>query len=163
MTGVLNTTHTIELKGALPAGCTPEKAIALLHDHEYMIRLDKNLDRYETNEAPKKEPEAVDAALKPCGETKLYLIHDNVKNVPGGIWDSKVDSSAEYTNLESGIFILSRPPMGIVSRGKWLVQGGELVVVTEISCSKLLLPVVKSGYKENLDGMFDAILKKLAA
>ncbi len=76
-----------------------------------------------------------------------------------------MDSSAKYTDLESGLFVFSESPMGIHSVTMFTVQDGtaglELVCEAVVSCSKFLIPVVRAGYNENLEHLHSSIMKKL--
>ncbi len=165
---VFETTFDVMLSGDLPGEVTREQALAILHDHDFIIHCDKNLSKYEEDtDSEDVKPTEVNASFKPTARTRCYKIHDVVKNIPGGIWDSKVDSSAEYTDLESGLFVFSKSPMGIHSDTSFVVQdsaaGLKLICKAEVSCSKLLVLVVKAGYKENLEHLHSTIMKKLVA
>ncbi|PVI03003.1 hypothetical protein DM02DRAFT_626223 [Periconia macrospinosa] len=164
MLKAFNSTDKISLKSTLPGGVTAEKALAVLHDHDFMIRCDRNLENYEDiTHSGKSRPKPVDAALKPTASTKCYNIHDYVNNIPGGIVNPKVDSNVEYTNLEDGLFIVAMAPLGVVSSCRWKFEAGELLIDLTFSCSKLLLPMVRSGFKENIEHINDTILRTLSA
>ena len=63
---VLNTTAELEHRTPLPPGTTIEAAIALLRDHDYLIKLDPELASYKEDAPP--------AGANP--KTKFYSITD---------------------------------------------------------------------------------------
>lgn len=82
-------THTTK-QIRLPAGTTKSAAVAVLHDHDTVIRFDPNLIEYSTL------PSAT-------ATTKTYSVIDNVDNMPKALGLDKSTSTQELTNNEDGI------------------------------------------------------------
>ena len=134
----------------LPQGTTTEQAIRLLlHDHEFFLRCDPHLVKFEsiTPEADKK-PTLPDA-IEGTGETRCYKVTDLVHTLPAGLWDSNVVSTYEMTNLSNGVFVRILSPMSVAMDTIWTIRDGpedgslELVEDVNINCSKLLIGTVK--------------------
>lgn len=165
---VLDGTVDYTWNAALPSSVTKEAAVSLLHNHDFIIRCDKNLSKYDDVTATStQKPGPVSKDLNPVGATKCYKIIDVVQNVPGGIWDSNSETLGEYTDLESGLFVNSKSPLAIRIETRFGVQEGgsdgglQLACRSEVFASKVLLPVIKGSCKENLDGLFAKIVEKL--
>ncbi|KAK3335749.1 hypothetical protein B0T19DRAFT_407341 [Cercophora scortea] len=133
----------------LPQKASREQAIAMLHDHEFFLRCDPLLAKFEVvaqETATPQLPEEVHA--RAIGETISYNVTDVVHAIPAGIWDTNVVSTYEFTNMNNGVFVRIKSPMSIVMDNRWEIQGEddalELVEDTAISCSRLLLGIMKS-------------------
>jgi hypothetical protein len=131
-----------------------------------LIRCDPNFSEYsEINASQKAE---VPERFQPIADTKHYKITDIVNTVPGGIWDSNIDSIAEYTNVENGIFIRTRSPLSVVIETEWSIKDTnngdiELIRHTMISCSRVLFNIVKGQCEANLLAMHQAITERLSS
>ncbi|KAH6650295.1 hypothetical protein F5144DRAFT_555830 [Chaetomium tenue] len=103
---------------------------------------------------------------------ECYRVTDIVHAIPAGIWDTNVVSVFEITDIEEGWFVRIRSPLSVVMETFWRVrevaggaggagagesgdedgEGGEgeagpgleLVEEITISCSRLLMGIVKS-------------------
>ncbi|EAQ92854.1 hypothetical protein CHGG_01089 [Chaetomium globosum CBS 148.51] len=101
---------------------------------------------------------------------ECYRVTDIVHAIPAGIWDTNVVSVFEITDIEDGWFVRIRSPLSVVMETFWRVrevagagagagesggegdEGGEgeagpgleLVEEITISCSRLLMGIVKS-------------------
>lgn len=120
----------------------------MLHDKDFFINCDPHLAKYEaTGEvADPKLP----ARAKAMGPTCSYKILDVVPNVPKAIWGSEVQSTYEFTDVENGLFCRIKSPLNVLMEALWEIRdaedgdGLELVEDADISCSKLLVGLVKS-------------------
>ncbi|KAK3904616.1 hypothetical protein C8A05DRAFT_31593 [Staphylotrichum tortipilum] len=91
---------------------------------------------------------------------ECYRVTDIVHAIPAGIWDTKVVSTYEFTDIEDGLFVRIRSPMSVTMETFWRVReaggggevegsgsGGEkgLELVEEVTmrCSRLLVGIVK--------------------
>lgn len=87
-----------------------------------------------------------------------YHVTDIVHAIPAGIWDTKVESTYEFTDIQDGLFVRIRSPLSVVMDTVWEVRevpaqagevaGLELVENLTIQCSRLLVGIVK-GQCEN--------------
>lgn len=140
------------MKTKLPKDATQKQGIAMLQDREFFINCDPVLDKYELV-----EKDVADAALpagrpgvKPLGATAAYKVTDIVENIPKGVWGSSVESRYEFTDVERGVFCRIKSPLSVRMDALWEIreaedgEGWELVEESDISCSKLLMGIVKS-------------------
>ena len=99
---------------------------------------------------PDKKPTGpIPESIKPTGSGEdIYSVTDLVHAVPAGLWDSNVVSVYEFTDTEDGVFVRIRSPLSVVLDTIWSITGedGSLEMVEEatITCSRLLVPFVKS-------------------
>src|SRR6201995_2380738 len=164
---VLNTTANLHHRTVLPANATKEKALAIFRNHDNLIRLDPDLQNYETMPAePSDSP-----------QTKRYNITDVMHTLPRGLWDTTVSFSAEITDIDDGVEWVVRAPLGLVQKSIWTVEpaaekdteaegeafDGRWVLVedVEITCSRLLLGTVKGKCEENWRGVHQRWIQKL--
>lgn len=139
------------MKTKLPPGATLQHGVAMLHDREFFIHCDPCLDKYELLEKEMAgDPELPAERLgqnKPLGATTAYKIVDIVENIPKGIWGSTVESRYEFTDIERGLFLRIKSPLGVVMDTVWEIKEGgeglEIVEDAEIRCSRLLAGIVK--------------------
>lgn len=88
-------------------------------------------------------------------------------SIPSYIHDPIVKVSIEITDVERGIDLDVRPPLGIVQKGRWRVegeQGGELMLVvwTEVECNRVLMGIMKGkveGQKKRVGERYFEALK----
>ncbi|KAL9620297.1 MAG: hypothetical protein Q9160_005196 [Pyrenula sp. 1 TL-2023] len=140
---VFTTTSKLSHRFPLPpTGSFPSAAVAILHDHDWAIRLDPELDTYTlaTNNIEKGE----------MLRTKTYNVVDHMGGIPKSIHDAKVNMEIQITDVDEGVDFLIHAPMGVVQRAQWRVtddaeKPGEwqLVAETEITCSRLLMGIIK--------------------
>lgn len=136
----------------------------MLHDHEFFLQCDPHLSKFEKlkPDEPPAIPDAIKAQVTPGSETKSYSVTDIVHTIPAGIWDSNVVSTYEITNTTSGLFVRIKSPLSIVMDTTWEIKAGEdgalgIYEGIEITCSRLLLGIVKS----QCEGGWDQIHAKL--
>lgn len=107
---------------------------------------------------------------------KLYEVVDHV---PNPAWSSSVVSNEEFVDFKDGLWVRIRSPLSVVMETRWTIrerksagdngegegegegeEGGlELVEDVTISCSKLLLGIVKG----QVDNNWREIHRKIAA
>ncbi|KAH7317259.1 hypothetical protein BKA65DRAFT_466228 [Rhexocercosporidium sp. MPI-PUGE-AT-0058] len=166
---MLNSTTKFTRTASLPSSCTRSTAMALLQNYEFMINCDSNLSSYKpvTNPA---NPPTIPSHLKSktTSSTKTYAIYDKVENIPGGIWKSDVECIVEYTDLETGLFMKGKSPLSIVIETEWNVKenaggngGLELVYESLVSCSKLIIGIIKGTLEKNLVEMMEKVVAEL--
>jgi len=152
----------------LPEKATREQAIATLNDHGFFLGCDPHLSTFEileTSDPPPALPEVVKE--QGTGEkTASFRVTDIVHAVPAGLWDTKVVSTYEITNVKDGIFARIKSPLSIVMDTWWQVKKGEdgaleLVEEIEINCSRFLVGIVRSQCENGWAKIHAKILKRL--
>ncbi|KAJ4337230.1 hypothetical protein N0V87_004903 [Didymella glomerata] len=110
----LSSTATLHHVTHLPSSVTHSHALACLHNHDLLIRLDPELAHYETLPSSASAP-----------NTKRYKVTDNMHTLPKGLWDTTVTFEADITDTEDGIEWIIRAPLGLVQRTTWRVVKRE--------------------------------------
>lgn len=72
----------------------------------------------------------------------------SVRNeVPNPVFDSNVQTTYTFVDLEDGLWYWASSPMGVTNEGLWSVREGanglELLVSVQVDCNMMLKPVVK--------------------
>lgn len=107
------------------------------------------LAKYDLIEKELADPALPKDRVKALGPTSVYKIVDNVENVPKGIWGSSVESRYEFTDVERGLFCRIYSALSITMDALWEIRdaedgdGLEVVADADITCSRLLLGIVK--------------------
>ena len=169
---MLNTTASLTHTTVLPKGTTRPQAVALVQDHEHFIKCDPHMISYKTKTpetAPAPLPEWVSAKWKLVDGAKppvVYEVTDRISALPKGLWDSDVVSTSEFWDLEDGVFVRLHSPLSILMETVWSVRhgdGGDLELVEDvlISCSRLLVGIVKGQCDSNWKGIHGNVVKKL--
>lgn len=140
---VLETTAKLHHETIFPSDITRTQAIAALHDHEVLIKMDPHLVSYTSLPSSPSTP-----------ETKIYKVLDKMEQIPKALWSQDVHSDLQYTNLPNGIRTNVKAPLGLVMDTHLIVEerpGGQLVITedVEIKCSRLMMPVVKGQCEAN--------------
>ncbi|KAI2465065.1 hypothetical protein F4781DRAFT_435797 [Annulohypoxylon bovei var. microspora] len=181
-TGTAKLSNTSPIPAAEGAGdrITREAAVALLHDHGFFLRTEPH---YVSHRAlPPQQPSdnvsaatargayALPAGLEPLGSPAVKL-YEVVDHVPNPVWSSSVVSTEEFVDCADGLWVRIRSPLAVVMETRWTVrerEGGEegegaleLAEDVEISCSKLLLGIVKTQVESNWRGIHANIIKRL--
>ncbi|CAK7211003.1 hypothetical protein SBRCBS47491_000970 [Sporothrix bragantina] len=166
-----STTANLRHTTLLPAGTDKTQAVkTILQDHKAFIQCgphsvdceevvgDEAAKLAATALASQKEhplPDEVQAVVEAYpkdanGKTfTVYRVTDIVQTLPAGLWDSKVVSTYEMTDTESGVYVRIRSPMSIVMDTTWTIvkaeNGEQLELIEEIViyCSRLLMGTVK--------------------
>ncbi|KAH9908915.1 hypothetical protein F4778DRAFT_776083 [Xylariomycetidae sp. FL2044] len=117
--------------------------------------------------------------LRICGEEEgeggkgekvdVVKLYDVVDIVPNPVWSSNVVSREEFVDTADGLWVRIRSPMGVVMETTWSVnvregKGEELELVEQVkvSCSKLLLGIVKTQIEGNWKGIHGKIIERAA-
>ncbi|KAI1142891.1 hypothetical protein F5Y05DRAFT_366548 [Hypoxylon sp. FL0543] len=163
---------------------TKEAAVALLHDHDFFLKCEPHYVSHRTL-APQQPDANVDASaakrayqlppgLEPLGSPAVKL-YEVVDHVPNPVWSSSVVSKEEFVDFRDGLWVRIRSPLAVVMETKWTIrersgaggeqeeeEGGlELVEDVDISCSKLLLGIVKAQVDDNWKGIHGKIVDRL--
>ncbi|EEU48668.1 uncharacterized protein NECHADRAFT_102381 [Fusarium vanettenii 77-13-4] len=164
---MFRTTAQIRHVSAIPAGIPPSKGVEMLHDHEFFIKCDPHMIKFEALQTPQDPAPAPPPGGQPVvASPKCYSITDRVHALPAGLWDSDVVSNAEFFNLESGVFIRMRGPMGMVLETVWQIEEAEdgrceIVEDVVIACSRLLVGVVKGSCEDGWKGVHGKMVERL--
>jgi hypothetical protein len=102
----------------LSSGTNRATAVAFLHDHAGMIRLNPLVIRLQKTTPP---PDA-SADEYNCD---WYEITDEISYLPGGLYKGEVTYKACFNDLPNGIQTHTFAPAGLDLRGKWIVGGNE--------------------------------------
>jgi hypothetical protein len=123
----------------------------MLSDREFFLSCDPHLAKFEalSPATPPEVPEATRAQARGDGKTDVFSVTDIVHAIPAGLWDTNVVSTYEFTNIAEGVFVRIKSPMSIVMDTVWEIKpdaDGKLELVEDIaiSCSRLLIGVVRS-------------------
>lgn len=177
MQAALNTTAKLHHVTPLP-GVSFEAALEKIHDHDLLIRLDPELDHYETLPCEESAP-----------KTKRYKVTDHMHTLPKGLWDTTVTFEAQMTDTDNGLEWVIKAPLGLVQQTRWSIMrsahvekgehagdegrvggaqgddsGGSewsLVEEVEIRASRLLVGTVKSKCEQNWRGIHAKFLGHL--
>jgi hypothetical protein len=166
-----NTTATLHHVTTLPSGTTFDATIALLQNHDLLIKLDPEHASYETlPPAPSDSP-----------NTKRYKVTDHMHALPKGLWDSTVTFESHITNLDDGVEWFVKAPLGLVQKTTWRLVRSEdvgkgketvwegegkegewcLVEDAEIRASRLLVGTVKGKCESNWRGIHERFIGHL--
>lgn len=156
---MLNGTASLQHISACPDSTTAAQGIALLHDHEFFIQCDPHMIKYEkmAQQPPLPLPIPEARSRSAISEPVRYQVTDKVHALPAGLWDSEISSHYEFINIDQGVFVRIRSPMGITMETVWEVREGDdgalqLVEDIVIKCPRPLMSVMKntceSGWKE---------------
>ncbi|KAM0283649.1 hypothetical protein ACHAQH_002428 [Verticillium albo-atrum] len=153
MASFLNTTQTLTHLTPIPPPATRTDSIAMLHDHEHLIKCSPAMSKFELITSPSPAPAPLPAGITPLGDTKCYQVTDVVHTLPAGLWDSDIVSTYEFTNLADGLFVRIRSPMSIVLETVWSIEGEgegpEMKETVTIKCSRLLVGVIRGQCEGN--------------
>ncbi|KUJ13550.1 uncharacterized protein LY89DRAFT_622458, partial [Mollisia scopiformis] len=161
-------TTTFTKTHRLPPSITRSTALTYLHNHAFILSADSNLTSYTSLPTSTPSPLPTEHQSKKIAETRIYTIRDKVADVPGGLWSSDVESAGEYTNLTDGIFLRGKSPLSVVTETVIRVEGAEgegegegLVIRCEsrVSCSRLIVGVIKGSLERNLEGLVGGVVR----
>lgn len=162
---------------------TKDAAVALLHDHNFFLHCDPH---YVSHRAlPPQNPDANANAnpetakkeyqlprdLDPLGSPAVKL-YEVVDHVPNPVWSSSVVSKEEVVNFKDGLWVRIRSPLSVVMETRWSIkeaeegeegEGLQLVEEVDLSCSKLLISMVKAQVENNWKGIHGKIVDRLVA
>ncbi|UZP32629.1 hypothetical protein NXS19_000445 [Fusarium pseudograminearum] len=164
---MFRSTAQIQHISPVPGGTAVSKAVEMLHDHVFFIQCDPYMTKYEALPTPELAPSIPDTLeLKPVGQPKCYSVTDRVHTLPAGLWDSDVVSTYEFIDLERGVFVRTRGPMGLVLETVWEIEettdgGSKIVENVTISCSRLMLGMIKNSCEAGWKGVHGKMLERL--
>lgn len=174
----------------LPAGTTREQILAVLHDHDFMIKCDPHYVKHSRAAQPTaKHPGVetdVDVARKAfnlpdlshmgaflggsgrAATDPVVSVYDLTDELPNPVFSSTINSRLEYVNLEQGLWTRVNSPMGVSLETAWTVKEGEsgggvleLHQDIVISCSKVLVGTVKGNIEANRGGVHKLIRARI--
>ncbi|KAI1433758.1 hypothetical protein GGR50DRAFT_471239 [Xylaria sp. CBS 124048] len=165
----------------IPSVVKKEDAVALLQDHEFFLLCDPHYTSHKLLPQPpetEKDPTSVDAArkhfrlpvsLRPivAPTQPVVRVYEVVDHLPNPVWSSNVVSREEFVHHDEGIWVRIHSPMGVVMETLWSVRGTqdgkglELVEDVVISCSRLLMSLVKGQVENNWKGIHKKIIDRL--
>lgn len=102
----------------LPKDVTRQAAVAWLHNHVQMIRLNPLVIRLQETTPPSN-------AAADEFDCAWYEITDEISYLPGGLYKGEVTYKACFNDLPNGIQTHTFAPAGLDLRGKWTVCGNE--------------------------------------
>ncbi|KZP13075.1 hypothetical protein FIBSPDRAFT_960868 [Athelia psychrophila] len=149
----LYSTHAVQKRTLLPAGTTRETALAALHNHRLLIKLNPLVVSCDP---------ISDSA---CGSTRCYDIEDRIYLLPGKLWPSAVRYTGDFTDEVDGVRVVTHAPMGFEGRAKWSVEEveGALAIVEDatLRCPVFLMPFIKATSKSSHDKMHASLTEKI--
>ncbi|KAJ4023533.1 hypothetical protein NW752_003998 [Fusarium irregulare] len=164
---MFRSTVQIQHVSLVPKGTPASKAIEMLHDHVFFIQCDPYMTKYEALPTPEPAPSIPDTLeLKPVAQPDCYSVTDRVHTLPAGLWDSDVVSTYEFIDLERGVFVRTRGPVGLVLETVWDIEeaadgGLKIIENVTISCSRLMLGMIKSSCEAGWKGVHGKMLERL--
>jgi hypothetical protein len=169
VTAILNSSAKLLHTSPVPAGVTREAGLKMLHDHEHFIKCDPHMIKFEAvtpSEVPVL-PEGI-TPLAGGGGTKVFKVTDKVAALPAGLWDSDVVSTYEFTSIAEGVFVRIRSPLSVMMETVWTLKGEgerslEMVEDVTISCSRLLVGVIKGSCESNWKSIHAKMLEGIKA
>ncbi|KAI1376267.1 hypothetical protein F4677DRAFT_86830 [Hypoxylon crocopeplum] len=163
----------------VPPSVTKAAAVALLHDHAFFLKTEPHYvshralpppaDSSNEDASTAKLAYQLPPGIEPLGKPAVKL-YEVVDNVPNPVWSSSVVSKEEFVDLADGLWVRIRSPLAVVMETRWTIrerkggdeEGGlELVEDVDISCSKLLLGIVKAQVDNNWKLIHANIMAKL--
>lgn len=164
---MFRSTTQIQHASSVPPGIAVSKAVEMLHDHVFFIHCDPYMTKYEALPTPEPSPSIPNTlGVKSVRQPECYSVTDRVHTLPAGLWDSDVVSTYEFIDLEKGVFVRTRGPMGLILETVWEIaetaDGGlEIIENVTISCSRLMLGMIKSSCEAGWRGVHGKMLKRL--
>lgn len=155
------------------SGVTRERAIEVLHDHDFFIHQDPNLESYEPEDKPKGGVTQLpaDAQAAAVGSTQCYAVTDRIparfaRLLPG---KSTAVNHYQLTSIEDGLFVCLKAALDVQSDRRIVIRGGgddatvNVVLVQEVgvNCNKMLVNVFRGQYEEHWRRIHEAFAEKM--
>jgi len=182
-----STKQTMNNTSTLPAGTTREQIMAVLHDHDFMIKCDPHHVKHSRGTQPTAKHPGVETDLavarkafnlpdlshmgavlggSDAATDPLVSVYDLTDELPNPVFSSTINSRLEYVNLERGLWTRVNSPMGVSLETAWIVKEGsggalELHQDIVISCSKVLIGTVKGNIEANRGGIHKLIKARI--
>ncbi|KAI1810096.1 hypothetical protein GGS20DRAFT_568993 [Poronia punctata] len=161
----------------IPTNIKKEKALALLHNHEFLLLADPHHASHEPLPLPihPLEPSKHYKITKSENNNDKIKIYKVIDNMPNPVWTSNVVSTEEFVDTEEGVWVRIRSPLGVVMETLWSIRvrekkeeqqeegEGELELVEDvtISASRLVLGIVKGQVEGNWKGIHQKFIDRL--
>ncbi|KAM0564469.1 hypothetical protein ACHAPJ_000683 [Fusarium lateritium] len=164
---MFRTTAQIRHTSAIPSGTQASKAIEMLHDHVFFIHCDPYMVKFEALPTPEPVPSVPDALqARPIAPPECFSVTDRIHTLPAGLWDSNVASTYEFLDLEKGVFVRTRGPVGLVLETVWQIEEAtdgslEIVENVTISCTRLMVGMIKGSCEAGWKGVHGKMLGRL--
>ncbi|KAF4998465.1 hypothetical protein FGRMN_3154 [Fusarium graminum] len=164
---MFRTTAQIQHTSVIPSGIAASKAIEMLHDHVFFLRCNPYMIKHEALPVPEPAPSFPDTLkVRPVASPDCYSVTDRIHALPAGMWDSDVVSTYEFFDLDRGVFVRTRGPMGLVLETVWQIEEAagrslEITETVEISCSRLMIGMIKSSCEAGWKGVHEKMLERL--
>ncbi|KAF4453876.1 hypothetical protein F53441_3562 [Fusarium austroafricanum] len=164
---MLQANTKIQHTSPIPSGTAASKAIEMLHDHAFFLKCNPYMTKFEALPIPEPAPLVPDTLeAKPIAPPDCYSVTDTIHTLPAGLWDSNVVSTYDFFDLEKGVFVRTRGPMGMVLETIWKINevadgSLEIVETVDISCSKLIIGMIKSSCESGWKGVHGKMLERL--
>ncbi|KAF4431797.1 hypothetical protein FACUT_8557 [Fusarium acutatum] len=164
---MFQTTAQIQHTSPISSTSAAPKAIEMLHDHVFFLHCNPYMSKFEAMPTPDPTPSVPDTLeVEPIAAPDCYSVTDRIHTLPAGLWDSDVISSYEFFDLESGVFVRTRGPMGLVLETVWKIEeseGGNLEIVEQVSitCSRLVMGMIKSSCEAGWKGVHGKMLERI--
>ncbi|KAI1082977.1 hypothetical protein F5B20DRAFT_578052 [Whalleya microplaca] len=171
----LTNTSPIRLAGGRKPSAAVATAIAVLHDHDFFLHCDPHYTSHKVlpptddggNAEQAKTTYKLPTGIEPLGSPAVQL-YEVVDHVPNPVWSSNVVSREEFADFAEGLWVRIHSPLGVVMETTWKIrertgggEGLELVEDVEISCSKLLLGIVKGQVEGNWKGIHQKLIARI--
>lgn len=152
----------------VPDGITAAQVIEMLQGHEFYLKCNPHMSKYESVETPKDPFPTIPEARQVTGtsEPDCYKVTDKVHTLPAGLWDSNVESRYEFINVERGVFVRIRSPLNSMMETVWTAREMddgtvELVEDVLITCSRILVGTITSMCESGWEGIHKTMIGKL--
>ncbi|KAL8282481.1 hypothetical protein RB597_009952 [Gaeumannomyces tritici] len=156
-------------------GVTRQRAIEVLHDHDFFINRDPNLESYVPEERPKGGLRQLpaDAQAAAVGSTQCYAVTDRIPAKFARLLPGKATAVNRYqlTNMEDGLFVCLKAALDVQSDRRIVIRGGSdgddatvsLVLVHEVGvdCNKMLVNVFRGQFEEHWRRIHEALAEKM--
>ncbi|KAI8957784.1 hypothetical protein F5Y11DRAFT_338273 [Daldinia sp. FL1419] len=183
-TGTTKLVNTSPIPSSGPNRITKAAAVELLHDHAFFLKIEPHYVSHRPLPPTESSADAAAAKaayqlprdLEPLGDPAVKL-YEVVDHVPNPVWSSSVVSNEEFVDFKDGLWVRIRSPLAVVMETRWTIrerkgegegegEGGEkagleLVEDVTISCSKLLLSIVKGQVDNNWREIHRKIAERL--
>ncbi|KAH8675384.1 hypothetical protein BX600DRAFT_171298 [Xylariales sp. PMI_506] len=180
---ILSTTAQIVHRTRIPASVSKEVAVAQLQDHDFFLQCDPHLKDYKSlpspaagSSSPASQHPNVPAAVAEVlrggagAGSRVVKVYEMTDDVPNPVWSSTVISVQEVVDHTTGVFTRVASPMAVKMETTWEVRevadddgkgGLELVEDMFVSCSRMLITLVKNQVEANVRGIHDRIIAKM--
>lgn len=168
MAAWFTTSNTVLHVSPVPHGITAAQVVDMLQSHEFYMKCNPHMAKYEPVETPKDPFPAIPEGrqVTATSEPDCYKVTDKVHTLPAGLWDSNVESRYEFINVERGVFVRIRSPLNCVMETVWTARDKddgsvELIEEVLITCSRVLVGTITSMCESSWEGIHKTMIDKL--